>query len=119
VPVTFGRRKSMLRSELRLVESFRRFASDANGTITRTLREDGSCWPYAYDGLQPWRGRVGTLCWRCLNGRGLGMGRALVRGRNTRMRQWLRRATGSDGLSERPSSPLAGASDDQTQGGEK
>jgi hypothetical protein len=35
VPVTFGRRKSMLRSKLRLVESFRQFARDANGNIAR------------------------------------------------------------------------------------
>jgi YD repeat-containing protein len=28
------------------------FARDANGNITRSLREDGSCWYYAYDGLQ-------------------------------------------------------------------
>jgi YD repeat-containing protein len=38
--------------ELRRVESFRRFARDPNGNITQSLREDGSCWYYDYDGLQ-------------------------------------------------------------------
>ena len=39
-------------NELRRVESFRRFARDPNGNITQSLREDASCWYYAYDGLQ-------------------------------------------------------------------
>lgn len=43
----------MLRLHLRVVEPFRRFARHPNGNITRSLREDGSCWDYAYDGLQP------------------------------------------------------------------
>jgi hypothetical protein len=29
------------------------FARDPNGNITQSLREDGSCWYYACDGLQP------------------------------------------------------------------
>ena len=28
------------------------FTRDQNGNITESLREDGSCWYYAYDGLQ-------------------------------------------------------------------
>ena len=43
----------MLRQHLRVVESSRRLARDPNGNITQSLREDGSCWYYAYDGLQP------------------------------------------------------------------
>jgi hypothetical protein len=43
----------MRRLHLRVVESFRRFARDPNGNITRSLREDGSWWYYACDGLQP------------------------------------------------------------------
>jgi len=43
----------MLRLHLRVVESLRRFGRDPNGNMTRSLREDGSCWYCACDGLQP------------------------------------------------------------------
>ena len=57
----------MRRLHLRVVESFRRFARDPNGNITRSLREDGSCWYYDYVGLQ----RLTRAEWKRSNGSSL------------------------------------------------
>jgi YD repeat-containing protein len=42
-------------------------ARDPNANITRSLREDGSCWYYAYDGLQ----RLTAADWKASDGSSL------------------------------------------------
>jgi len=47
------------------------FTRDPNGNITESLREDGSCWYYTYDGLQ----RLTGADWKDAEGEDLSTGR--------------------------------------------